>query len=553
MEAPYKMELKFFGEQNWFHGLLSRTAACSRLLDDGSFLVANDVNEPEKFFIFVKWNGKCHEVEIKYNFLTGKYSLGSVEFIDVADLVSYYKDNQLPVLDDLGAVLFVPVPPSPISHIKSTLNGALLGEFKNADYVIPTENRANSRSADNLSLDMEYLSLPECTASSPVRCKLQRQQIRYLPMNDKPPKYQNKNPNMSLGHLNTVSCESKSFSRSTLSLPTCSRFDASPKDSTFQYLVNMCQGFINYDLGLTFLNFIDVAKPLDEEAFDAVSRVVLSAGVDTVAGCLGNETASILALNWLSEAGTSNSLPTDGYSLLLWPAANGFRRDLYNRDRFLSLFVTASIVTLKNGDLKAALLALWVNVIKKLIAYHKDHYTANTIASGILAVQIMNQSLLWEKAFPCDGNPDVINKIKSSLLEHRVQESKLLEATSNCLSKVDQCVPNIAPLVEELYRLQPPDVAAGGLPPSSLMQKLTLAKSIYRRRVCGGGGGSGVLWVKQKWPELQSIQVPDELQSIFRIENILLLLLGPIDISQNDVLESCYGKLSEILTLFVDT
>nr|CUU98376.1 hypothetical transcript [Hymenolepis microstoma] len=529
----------------------SRKVACSRLLDDGSFLVANDENEPEKFFIFVKWNGQCHEVEIKYNLLTEKYSLGSVEFINVADLISYYKDNQLPVIDSLGAVLFVPVPPSSRSNTKTTLNCALLNELENADYVILTENRTNSRSIDNLSMDIEHLSLPECTSSSPLCRKLQRQQIRYLPMNDKPPKSQNKNPNNSLSHLNTICCESKTFSRSTFSLPTSSRFDASPKDSAFQYLVNMCQGFINYDLALTFLNFIDVAKPLDEEAFDAVSRVILSAGVDTVAGCLGNGTASILVLNWLSDAGTANILPTDGYSLLLWPAANGFRRDLYNRDRFLSLFVTSSIVTLKNGDLKAALLALWVNVIKKLIEYHRDYYTANTIVNGILAEQVINQSLLWEKAFPCDDNPDVINKIKARLLEHRVQETKLSEATADCLSRVDQCVPNIAPLVEDLYRLQPPDVAAGGLPPSSLMQKLTLAKSIYRRRVCGGE--TGILWVRQKWPELQSIQTPDELQSIFRIENILLLLLGPVDTSQNDVLEGCYAKLSEILTLFVDT
>ncbi|VDL58785.1 unnamed protein product [Hymenolepis diminuta] len=234
---------------------------------------------------------------------------------------------------------------------------------------------------------MEHLNSPKCISSSPVCCKLQRQQMRHPPMHDKPLKYQNKCLNKSLGHLNTIYCNPTTFTRSTLSLPT-TRFDAFPKNSTFQCLTNMCHGFINYDLALAFLNFIDVAKPLDEEAFGAVSRVILSAGVDAVAGCLAYETTSILVLNWLSKPGTVNTLPSDGYSLLLWPAANGFRRDLFNRDRFLSLFVTSSIVTLKNGDSKAALLALWVNVVKKLIEYHKDYYTANALVNGICADQV---------------------------------------------------------------------------------------------------------------------------------------------------------------------
>ncbi|VDL58901.1 unnamed protein product, partial [Hymenolepis diminuta] len=97
---------------------MNRELACSRLLNDGSFLVANDEDEPAKFFIFVKWSGQCHEIEIKYNTVTEKYGLGSIEFSNVADLISYYKDNQLPVGDKLGAILFVPVSLPQNSNIK---------------------------------------------------------------------------------------------------------------------------------------------------------------------------------------------------------------------------------------------------------------------------------------------------------------------------------------------------------------------------------------------------------------------------------------------------
>lgn len=180
---------------------------------------------------------------------------------------------------------------------------------------------------------MEQLNFPIYSQNSKFSSRLQRQQIRYLPMSEKPSKFQNRHLNKSLGHLNTIYCDPNTFSQSTSSLPTSSSyFDSASKDSVVRHLTNMCQGFIKYDLNLAGLNFIDVSKPLDEEAFDAMSRVLISSGVDMVSNCLVNETVSIMVLNWLPDPGHSvTNLPTEGYSLLLWPAANGFRRDLFNR------------------------------------------------------------------------------------------------------------------------------------------------------------------------------------------------------------------------------
>lgn len=179
--------------------------------------------------------------------------------------------------------------------------------------------------------DAKQLNFSKYNSTSPVGCRLQRRQVRYLPMNEKPSKYENKGFNKSLGNLNSVYCDPSTFNQSTLSLPTTSDCDSFSKDCTFKRLTKMCQGLVNYDLALTFLNFVDVAKPLDKDAFSVVTKIILSSEPETVATCLANETASILVLNWLPDSGNVAGLPTDGYSLLLWPAANGFRRDLYNR------------------------------------------------------------------------------------------------------------------------------------------------------------------------------------------------------------------------------
>lgn len=126
------MVVSDLSEQNWFHGPLNRKIASSRLLNDGSFLVANDENDPAKFCLFVKWNGQNHEIDIKYNVQTEKYGLGSVEFTNIADLLTYYKDNQLPVCEDLGAILFVPVPlPRDNIFVECESNSSLFNNLKN--------------------------------------------------------------------------------------------------------------------------------------------------------------------------------------------------------------------------------------------------------------------------------------------------------------------------------------------------------------------------------------------------------------------------------------
>lgn len=123
-------------------------------------------------------------------------------------------------------------------------------------------------------------------------------------------------------------------------------------------------------------------------------------------------------------------------------------------------------------------------------------------------VQILNQKSLWEQAFACEENPEAVNKLKSLLLERRVQGTSSIEMTASCLAQIDVCVPNIAPLVEDLCRVQPPDVDSGGLPPASLLQKLAVAKGVYSRQRRNGVTYID-LWVKKQWVLLRMTQVSD--------------------------------------------
>ncbi|VDM25311.1 unnamed protein product [Hydatigera taeniaeformis] len=245
-----------------------------------------------------------------------------------------------------------------------------------------------SRTLEGLNSGWRGPGLSQYASIPPIGLRLNRKQIRYLPMSGKPFQSKNVNLNKSLGNLASIYCDPSNLAGSTLSLPTTSFIDPMHKNTPSQRLTKMCQGFVNYDLTLACLTSIDITKPLDEAAFITVGRILLNAGANMVATCLAIETASILTLNWLPTSEDGILLPSDGYSLLLWPAANGYRKDLFNRDRFLSLFLTASIVIPKDVDIKAAMLSLWTDVIEKLVIHHKDYFTANALANGMCADQV---------------------------------------------------------------------------------------------------------------------------------------------------------------------
>ena len=107
--------------------------------------------------------------------------------------------------------------------------------------------------------------------------------------------------------------------------------------------------------------------------------------------------------------------------------------------------------------------------------------------------------------------------MKQLLSECQVRGTPPIEMAAACLTQINECVPNIAPLLEDLYQAQSPNVNFGGLPPPSMIEKLSVAKGFYRRVHCGK---SNELWVAKRWPELQVINVSSRMHASHDIKSI---------------------------------
>lgn len=133
---------------------------------------------------------------------------------------------------------------------------------------------------------------------------------------------------------------------------TCRDVSSKPPLCFPAKLDSMCDGFIDYDLRLAEL---PLATGTDEEALDFMIWCDISAflladniGARELSRHLSLETANLMLLKW-DEADhlttSTSSGPSNGFSLILWPAANGFREDIVNRYvLFISSFYYCSIL-----------------------------------------------------------------------------------------------------------------------------------------------------------------------------------------------------------------
>ncbi|VDD82093.1 unnamed protein product [Mesocestoides corti] len=490
---------------------MSSADAETRLLNDGSFLVINSNNDPSAYYLYIRWNGQCLTVRIQYDKVTDEYSLGSKAFRTVAELVHFYKENQLPISDDCGAILFTPISvPVNTSEIKPMQAFSILNKnAQNKEIGGRYSRKGTAKVANNYNKHVESRSLPRNSSNSSVTPRLNRKQIRYLPMADKPTHFGQANTNRSLCNLTSIYCDPSAFGGSTLSLPSISATDL-PSTATISYrLATMCRGFIDYDLTHAQVPIGKVAKPLDFDIWEAVGRYLLAAGAKNVAACLVAETANLLLLKWVSIELPNTSQPSDGFSLLLWPAANGYRRDLFNRDRFLSMFVTTSIVIQKDAKLKSDLLILWMKIMTKLMGKYKDYLTTSALVEAVCSDEISKQNLEWEHELSDGESEEAMNQLKCALADgrrrRRCREEVPVEEAASCLAQIGQCVPNIAPLVTILYRAQSPHADSGCIPSLDLMDKLTVTRGIFRRK--GGEIGTADLWVSKLWQQLVTSKV----------------------------------------------
>ncbi|TPP64367.1 hypothetical protein FGIG_11708 [Fasciola gigantica] len=72
------------------------------------------------------------------------------------------------------------------------------------------------------------------------------------------------------------------------------------------------------------------------------------------------------------------------------------RRDLYNRDRFLRLFVIATILMSDEGTTRARILAFWFELAQCLVTIYRDRHTLSTVLRAIFSSKIPRT--IWNDA-----------------------------------------------------------------------------------------------------------------------------------------------------------
>ena len=104
------------GAQPWFHGILSRSQAEELLLEDGDFLVRENVSLPVTYTLSVRHGGACEHMLIASadvikdgQFLTPKYQVSNGAFDSIPELVFNHLKYLIPVNTASGATLTNPV------------------------------------------------------------------------------------------------------------------------------------------------------------------------------------------------------------------------------------------------------------------------------------------------------------------------------------------------------------------------------------------------------------------------------------------------------------
>ncbi|MFH4976611.1 hypothetical protein AB6A40_003320 [Gnathostoma spinigerum] len=94
----------------WFHGKLTRHAACLRLTRDGQFLVRLARAREDlqlKLVLSLKWNGRHCHFQIRER--CGYFSIEDLRFDRVVNLVDYYLRSKVPITRRIPAIIVEPV------------------------------------------------------------------------------------------------------------------------------------------------------------------------------------------------------------------------------------------------------------------------------------------------------------------------------------------------------------------------------------------------------------------------------------------------------------
>ncbi|BHF59610.1 hypothetical protein SprV_0100257100 [Sparganum proliferum] len=379
-----------------------------------------------------------------------------------------------------------------------------------------------------------------------------------------------------------------------------------PQSAVSLQLDVLCQGFINYDLTraerlstIFESQYEDNFKPLDRTLWQSIGTFLLSdVQPSNLAKALSLECVHLLMLRWANSPSTSaSSGPSDGFSLILWPAANGYREDLLNRDRFLSLFVVASVVLQPQLERRAQILLLWLRTINCLLSEYKDNLSSTGLLNGIFSVQVCSLTQTWRSLLSMaktEITQESLSDLRSQMVsvERCPLSTRAVETYASCFSTTDVCIPNVVPLVSLLCRAarsrfgstdrqrslsgslsslfegstgrSQEQQSAQGLTPvpsPGLIAYLDTARRVFRtvntrRSSISSSCPSSTtqqtsLWI-EKLEKSQSEAPPSKLRKLVTSESFLLSLIGPVVVDKESQIDLFHTKLNHALTCLAE-
>ncbi|VDK78418.1 unnamed protein product [Dibothriocephalus latus] len=372
--------------------------------------------------------------------------LGGPQFSSLNKLISYYKDNQLPIDLKSGAIPFTPIlkptssedssdcgipsisttrglrssdsdlsinrcPPGGTYRSqgsKSLCRRPAVRVFNEVRSLHDLADISHAQSVNVNGFPRRELSVncisdevdknlnteptvfpPSCSAlqngalkqQGVGRPKIDRKQIRYVVMNEQPPQI---NFNISADDL--LSKVSSDSLQSPLSLRRSNLYNSAYGDvpidtgslanSHFQYVQPVKSG-VN-SASLPFLTDVYVDPSLFN--FDDTSQAYASVPSETLLKPSSSPSSGAFARNSSKPPLPSTiSRPTSTVALQLDVLCQG--------DRFLSLFVAASVVLQPQLEIGAKILLLWLRTVNCLLSEYKDNLSSNGLLHGIFSSQ----------------------------------------------------------------------------------------------------------------------------------------------------------------------
>ncbi|THD24528.1 hypothetical protein D915_004455 [Fasciola hepatica] len=226
-------------------------------------------------------------------------------------------------------------------------------------------------------------------------------------------------------------------------------------------------------------------------------------------------------------------------------------------DRFLRLFVIATILMSDEGTTRAKILAFWFELAQCLVTIYRDRHTLSTVLRAIFSSKIPRT--IWNDATTgLNSKNSIIQELSAyheALGGHLIPDKRTPSLTpdSSAASAVARLsirpydlrnqIPNLHPLltgsITECYPVTRTSSVCVESKPDTTVPASTLPSEVTETYVIRD------LWMWELYSTMKDVN--SLAACLSRTETILALLLGPIKLERGPVLDKLYAKLSSVL------